>query len=97
MSPDNDDICKRHSKHTAILDQHEKRLDTNHSDHGEMWTAIKGKVDFKLFSLLVLLVVGNLGFQMAIYNTVKDTEKDIAVIKAEIKTCDPIEENNGKN
>ncbi|XPS85626.1 uncharacterized protein Dvar_36440 [Desulfosarcina variabilis str. Montpellier] len=51
-----------------------------------MWAAIKAKVDFKLFSLLVLLVVGNLGFQMAIYNTVKETEKDVAVIKSELKT-----------
>lgn len=44
--------------------------------------------------LLVSLVIGNLGFQMAIYTLVKDTQAAVKVIKAEVKPC---EVRNGEN
>ena len=78
--------CSDHAGHDAILSNHEKMLSDCHDAHVSMWDAIKEKVPFRLFSLLVLLVVGNLGFQMAIYTLVKDTQTAVAVIKAELKT-----------
>ena len=82
------DQCFYHSGHEAILNDHERRLSTCHNDHGEIWNSIKEKVPFKLFSLLVLLVIGNLGFQMAIFTLVKDLQATVAVIKTEVKALD---------
>lgn len=91
-----EDQCFYHSGHEAMFKDHERRLVSCHIDHSEMWNAIKSKVDFKLFVILVGLVIGNLGFQMAIYNSVKEVEKSVAVVKAEIKALDSGKVRSGK-
>lgn len=68
---------------------HEKKLDANREDHADMWNSIKDldrqKVSYRLFALLVLLIIGNLGFQLAIFTAVKETEIAVAVIETEFK------------
>lgn len=82
---DDKNICDDHKACQLSINLHEKRLDGNRADHADMWKAIKDKISFKMFSLLVFVVIGNLGFQMAIYNSVKETEKSVAVIEARLK------------
>ena len=77
-----EEICKVHSGHEAILKDHERRLDTCHGDHVLLWEAIKKKVSNAFFILLCGFVIGGLGFQLRIYDTIKNVEKKVAVIEA---------------
>jgi len=77
--------CGEHSGHEARIRNNEKLLCEYHKDHIDIWSAIKTKVDMKIFSLLIVLIIGNLGFQLSIYDTVKEIEKDVAVVKAEVR------------
>lgn len=84
MAPEKDDLCKLHSGHEAILRDHERRLKQYHDDQVDIWNAIKDKVSNKFFIILVGFVVGGLGFQLMIYDTIKAVDKKVAVIEAVI-------------
>lgn len=58
--------CKEHSRIEEIVKQ-----------VPELWKTIHGKVEKKLFYILILLVVGSLGFSWAIYERVGSGTKEL--------------------
>lgn len=76
------EVCKKHSGHETKLNDHEKRLEANSTEHILMWEEIKKKVSNIFFILLCGFVIGGLGFQLKIYDTIKNVEKKVAVIEA---------------
>ena len=62
--------CDCHPKHQRIFEEHDKALETLHSSIGDTQNALREKVSMKLFSLLVLLIIGSLGFQLMIYDKI---------------------------
>ena len=76
--------CDCHLKHVKALSDIEKDIDKNRDDHKEIWIDIKSKVPNKLFYLFIVIFVGSLGLNMAIYDTVKSVDKKVAVIETRI-------------
>ena len=88
------DVCWEHSGHSTILANHERRLETCQGDHVMLWDAIKKKVSNAFFILLCGFVIGGLGVQLKIYDTIKNVEKKVAVIEALVNS--EKEKNSGK-
>jgi hypothetical protein len=91
-SSDNDEkvvcgegTCLYHSGMTVQAREFGRRLSDQHNDRAIMWNAIKDKVPIKYFILLVTFVVGGLGFQLLIYDSIKAVDKKIAVIEYSIQ------------
>lgn len=76
--------CLYHSGHETMMREHGRRLSDQHNDRSIMWTAIKDKVPIRYFVLLVVFVVGGLGFQLMIYDSIKDIDKKVAVIEVTV-------------
>ena len=71
--------CDCHMKHSSKIDDHDKKLSEYHNDHKEMWEAIKKKVSSAwLFALVPAFCIW-VGFQFAIYTTIKDVQAQVAV------------------
>lgn len=87
--------CHCHLKHQQKLDDHDKAIAENKSDHKDLWDEIKNRVTNRFFVLLVLLVIGNLGFQFAIYDKINAVDKMQAIVKTKLETY--IKTNNGGN
>lgn len=84
--------CRLHSGLEVATREHGRRLSDQHNDRSIMWTAIKDKVPIRYFVLLVVFVVGGLGFQLMIYDSIKDIDKKVAVIEV---TVNQIQKNGG--
>ena len=78
--------CLYHSGLEVQAREHGRRLSDQHNDRSIMWDAIKDKVPIRYFVLLVIFVVGGLGFQLLIYDSIKDVDKKVAVIENSIQT-----------
>jgi len=82
--------CDCHLKHTSILNRLEKEVDENFrsesTDHKELWEEVKKKMPVNWLFLLIPVVLAWVGFQMAIYDSVKNVETKVAVIQSEINT-----------
>ena len=84
----NSRYCTCHPKHDRILQDHDKALYENSKQHNQLWDAIKdvskSSVPIKFFVLLVAMVIGNLGFQLIIYDKLNQVDKTNAVIESRI-------------
>lgn len=87
--------CNCHLKHQEKLDTHDKAIADNKSDHKDLWDAIKNRVTNRFFILLVVLVIGNLGFQFAIYDKINAVDKMQAIVKTKLE--EHIKMTNGRN
>lgn len=79
------ELCDLHSGHDVTLREHERRLNAFDDNNVLLWDAIKKKCSNTFFILLCSFVIGGLAFQLAIYDTIKNVEKKVAVIEAVIK------------
>ena len=72
--------CYCHPKHERILNDHDKEFAENKTEFASVWKALDQRPTNKYFILLILLIIGNLGFQMGIYSKVTDLDKRVAVV-----------------
>jgi hypothetical protein len=76
------ELCDLHSGHEVTLKEHDRRLNAFDDNSVLVWDAIKKKCSNTFFILLCSFVIGGLAFQLAIYDTIKNVEKKVAVIEA---------------
>lgn len=88
--------CLYHSGLEVQAREFGRRLSDQRSDRDQIWTAIKDKVPIRYFILLTMFVVGGLGFQLLIYDSIKAVDKKIAVIEYAISARDVREGVSGK-
>lgn len=67
--------------HTQRL---EKLEDKHEKESENVWTALSQRVTNKFFILLVVLVVGGLGFQWINYDKLAAMAADVAVIQSQL-------------
>jgi len=79
------DYCDCHAKHVDKFKTMDKHTDQSHEDHKLMWEAIKKKVGVAWLYALVPVFLVWLGFQMTVYNTVKNIDKKVAVIETKLE------------
>ena len=78
------DYCDCHMKHAKMMDGFEKDLEDNSTNHRELWNEVKKKMPSSWLYLLVPIIMSWVGFQLAIYDSVKNVETKVAVIQIEI-------------
>ena len=82
--------CDCHMKHTSILNRLERDVDDNYkqddNDHKEIWEEVKKKLPVSWLLVLIPVIMAWVGFQLAIYDSVKNVETKVAVIQTEINT-----------
>lgn len=82
--------CDCHMKHSSVISRLEKDVDENHKmdsdSHRELWAETKKKMSTSWLFLLFPALIAWIGFQMAIYDSVKTVETKVAVIQTEINT-----------
>ena len=81
-----DRYCDYHREHSSLLTRHGRDIDQNELDHKEIWTEIKKKMSVSWLIILVPVIMAWIGFQLAIYDSVKNVETKVAVIQTEINT-----------
>ena len=83
MSPDSKE-CSCHPKHARILNDHDKAFVENHNEHIAISETMKTFVPRSMFSLLVLLVIGQLGFTWLTYEKIVGVEKQVIVVQTQL-------------
>lgn len=82
--------CDCHTKHSRILDDHDKRIDKMERQHGldvhELSQAIGAKLPSKLFywliGIFIVTVVGGLG---VVYSGIHNVDKSVAVMQKSVE------------
>lgn len=82
--------CDCHLKHVKSIEDIEKDMESCsknvRASHQEMWAAIKAKMPTNWLLILIPVIMAWVGFQLAIYDSVKNVETKVAVIQSEINT-----------
>lgn len=85
-----EDLCDYHKQHEEKFVHIERTLGESKEEARDIWENIKEKVPMKLFLLLVALMIGSLGFQWQIYDSLKNLQTEIAVVKSQLMIKGPI-------
>ena len=85
-----DKFCDHHKQHEEKFIHIEKTLGENKEDAKDIWGNIEEKVPMKLFLLLVALMIGSLGFQWRIYDSLKNLQTEVAVVKSQLMLKGPV-------
>lgn len=78
------EYCDCHLKHAAEIAHLREDKKESHEDHGKMWDSIKDKIDKRWLFALIPILIAWAGSQAAVYKTVKDIEKKVAVIETKV-------------
>jgi hypothetical protein len=89
-----EDQCYFHAAHEAMMKEHQRRLDEAAEITKELGRVMDEKVSIRLFVVLCTFIMAGLGFQLAIYNSIKTVESKVAVIESKLKAIDD-ERHNG--
>jgi len=77
-------VCSLHSGFEKSIETLETDSSDNKTAHERIHRRIDERVTNKYFLLLVVLVIGGLGFQWGVYEKINSVEKKVAVIEAKI-------------
>ena len=80
-----DKYCSCHSKHSVRLDHLEIQEKESRMDRIEIWKSIKTKISSVWLFALIPVLMAWIGFQVVIYDSVKNVETKIAVLQQQLK------------
>ena len=82
--------CDCHLKHVKSIEDIEKDMESCstrvRASHQEMWDAIKAKMPITWLWVMIPVIMAWIGFQLAMYDSMKTVEMKVAVIQSELKT-----------
>ena len=85
-----EDLCDYHKQHEEKFIHIEKTLGDSKKEVKDIWENLNKKVSITLFTLLVMLMIGNLGFQWQIYDSLKNLQTEVAVVKSQLMIKGPV-------
>lgn len=85
-----DELCDYHKQHEEKFYHIEKTLTDSKEDLKNIWDNLNKKVSMTLFIFLVGLMIGSLGFQWQIYDSLKNLQIEVAVVKSQLMIKGPV-------
>ena len=83
---ENTELCNCHKKHEEKFHVIEQVQSDRKYEIKDLWHELDRKCPMSLFLFLVALMISNLAFQWGIYSNLKELDKKVAVIEANMKS-----------